>query len=255
MHRRLAWMPALLATLPLAAFASSSVVHDRAEVRQLGTGRLLYRESHYLPGDSPGERWVLYLCPDGTPFARKRVTASTQPMAPNFRLEDGRDGYREGVRGGDGQRVVYAGNGAGDARALPLPIDGVIDAGFDEAIRRHWDALQRGEAVSLRFLVPSRKQFFPVRVQRVDTGEGTRPRTMALRMRLATWFGFAVPDVQLVYRIEDRRLLVFSGTGNVGDARNRYPQVRIAFSPRPETASTDELARMQREPLSGRCAF
>jgi len=39
-------MPALLATLPFAAFASSSVVHDRAEVRQLGTGRLLYRESH-----------------------------------------------------------------------------------------------------------------------------------------------------------------------------------------------------------------
>ena len=94
-----------------------------------------------------------------------------------------------------------------------------------------------------------------MRVQRVDTGEGIHPRTMALRMRLATWFGFAVPDVQLVYRIEDRRLLVFSGTGNVRDARDRYPQVRIAFSPRPETASTDELARMQREPLSGRCAF
>ena len=90
MHRRLAWMPALLATLPFAAFASSSVVHDRAEVRQLGTGRLLYRESHSWPDDS---------------------------------------------------------------------------------------------------------------------------------------------------------------------TRDRYPQVRIAFSPRPETASTDELARMQREPLSGRCAF
>lgn len=255
MRRRLVWMPALLAMLPFAASAASTVVHDRAEVRQLETGRLLYRESHYLPSDSPRERWVVYLCQDGTPFARKRMTASKQPMAPNFHLEDGRDGYREGVRGSEGQRVVYAGTGADDARALPLPADAVIDAGFDDAIRRHWDVLSRGDAVSLRFLVPSRRQFFPVRVQRVDAGEGAHPRTMALRMRLATWFGFAVPDVQLRYRLEDRRLLAFSGTGNVRDARERYPQVRIAFSPSSETVSNDELARMQHEPLSGRCPF
>lgn len=77
-HRRLAWMPALLATLPFAAFASSSVVHDRAEVRQLGTGRLLYRESHYLP-DSTRERWVFYALPEWRAFrakARDRLEAA-----------------------------------------------------------------------------------------------------------------------------------------------------------------------------------
>ncbi|AXA85185.1 hypothetical protein DCD74_11285 [Lysobacter oculi] len=51
-----------------------------------------------------------------------------------------------------------------------MPIDAAIDAGFDGAMRRQWHAWQRGDAVSLRFLVPSRKQFFPVPVQRVDTG-------------------------------------------------------------------------------------
>lgn len=255
MRRRFSWMLALLVALPFGALATSTVVHDRAEVRLLETGRLLYLESHYLPGDSPRERLVLYRCPDGTPFARKHVTASAQPTAPDFRLEDGRDGYLEGVRDEDGRRVVYAGNGPGDARALSVPAGAVIDAGFDEAVRTHWDALQRGEAVALRFLVPSRKQFFPMRVQRVDADDASRADTLVLRMRLATWFGFAVPEVRLVYRIEDRRLLVFSGTGNVRDARARNPQVRIAFAPHSDIASAEELARMQRDPLVGRCPF
>ena len=260
MHGRWAWM--LLAFVSPGAGAADTdttgaVIRDQADVRSLAGGRLLYRESHYVPRGSMSERWVLYCCPDGKPFARKRVLASTTATTPDFMLEDGGDGYREGVRGGGAERVVYAGAGGGkeSARTLSVPADGVIDAGFDAAVRKHWDALQRGEAVSLRFLVPSRKQFFPVRVQRVAGHDPPGASTMRLRMRIATWFGFAVPDVTLVYGLRDGRLRTFSGTGNVRDAKGRNPQVRIAFAPQPATATRDEFARIQRLPLDGRCPF
>ena len=245
----------MIAATPVAAETTAGIGRDQAEVRSVGNGRLLYRESHYLPAGS-AERWVLYRCPDGRPFARKHVRTPTSAMAPNFALEDGRDGYREGVRGGNGKRLVYTG-GAGEesSRALVVPADGVIDAGFDAAVRTHWDALQRGEAVNLRFLVPSRKQFFPVRVQRVAGSDRPGAGTMQLRMRLATWFGFAVPDVTLVYGVEDRRLRLFSGTGNLRDARGRNPQVRIAFAPQAVTATTEEFSRMKALPLDGHCPF
>ena len=121
-------------------------------------------------------------------------------------------------------------------------------------MRTHWPALLRGDAVELRFLVPSRKQFYPVRVQRI-ANERRETGTLRLRMRLATWFGFAIPDTLLVYGLEDRRLRVFSGTGNVRDANGRNPQVRIAFAPRPAPASADEIARIPHLPLDGRCPF
>ena len=74
-------------------------------------------------------------------------------------------------------------------------------------------------------------------------------------MRLDLWFGFAVPEVTLVYARDDRRLLEFSGTGNVRGARGRSPQVRIEFEPEPQPGSRREVDAMRRAPLSGRCRF
>ena len=257
MHETWAWMLAILASTGTVATATATVIRDEAVVRSVSGGRLLYRESHYVADGATSERWVLYRCPDGTPFARKHVLASLSPAAPDFMLEDGRDGYREGVRGDGKTRVVYAGEGRDgeSARALAVPADGVIDAGFDAAVRAHWDTLVGGKAIELRFLVPSRKQFFPVRVQRIVGNDPPDAGTMQLRMRLATWFGFAIPDVTLVYGLVDRRLLVFNGTGNVRDSRGRYPRVRIEFDPRAGTASSDEFARIRNIPLDGHCPF
>ena len=74
-------------------------------------------------------------------------------------------------------------------------------------------------------------------------------------MKLDTWFGFAVPEVTLVYARDGRRLLEFNGTGNLRDGRGRNPQVRIAFQPQAQLASASDLAGVARLPLDGRCSF
>ncbi|HQW59948.1 hypothetical protein [Thermomonas sp.] len=254
-------LPALacFVALVFASMAASAadVRRDEARVLAAGDGRLLYRETHWtLPGPRP-DRWVLYRCADGAAFARKRVLAAPSPLAPDFALEDARDGYREGVRAAAGGRSVFvhAPGRAEATRVLAIPADGVIDAGFDAAVRRHWPRLVRGEAVKLQFLVPSRKRFYPVQVQRVASVDWNGVPAERLRMRLDAWFGFAVPDVTLLYARDDQRLLEFAGTGNLRDGDGDHPQVRIVFERTPRTATAQELADARSLPLAGRCRF
>ena len=103
--------------------------------------------------------------------------------------------------------------------------------------------------------MPSRQRLFPVQVQHAGAVQWRGIRAERLRMTLDTWFGFAVPDVELLYASDDRRLLEFRGTGNVRDANGDHPQVRIAFDARPGQATTAELEKIRRMPLDGRCRF
>ena len=131
----------------------------------------------------------------------------------------------------------------------------MIDAGFDAAIRRHWGTLADDRALRLRFLVPSRQRFYPVRVQRLSSVEWNGVPAERLRMQLDAWFGFAVPDVTLVYARTDRHLLEYAGTGNLRDADGDYPQVRIVFEPASHAASAQEITAVRALPLTGRCRF
>lgn len=195
--------------------------------------RLLYRETHWRYADAKvAQRLVLYRCPDGQAFARKRVIDGAQAEAPNFDFSDGRDGYREGVRGRGGGREVYVQDDARAplrTRAVKLPRDAVIDAGFDAMVRARWDTLSQGRAIAIPFLLPSRFDFLDLKLAataptRVDGRPARR-----LRMSLDRWYGFAIPAVELTYADADRRLLEFRGIGTVRDRRGRPLDVRIAF--------------------------
>ncbi len=244
---------AMLAMPPLHAADAAGWLRRDAEVRSAEDARLLYRESHFIRTGARSERWVAYRCPDGAAFARKHVQGGS--AAPAFALEDGR-GYAEGLHAGSGTRTAYAG-GDGDRseRSVRVPADGVADAGFDAAVRANWDALMRGQALRLHFLVPSRHRFYPLRVQRAGSLDWRGIPAERLRMRLDSWFGFAVPEVRLVYARDDRRLLEFAGTGNIRDARGGNPQVRIAFEPRARAVDDAQVAALRGDPLRGRCAI
>ncbi|MGH8090373.1 MAG: hypothetical protein ACREO6_02850, partial [Rudaea sp.] len=125
-----------------------------------GGGATAYGEVHYLLGD---ERLVVYTCPDGRAFARKTILEGSDAQAPDFSMFDARWGYREGVRGTGKAREIFvqrAPDQAEKSAPLDLPTDGVIDAGFDAYVRRHWDALAHGDALRFKFLVPSKRTFY-----------------------------------------------------------------------------------------------
>lgn len=254
-------MPCLI--LLMSAFAVPVSAADQTVQRQEGRayatadGRLLYRETHWLQGPTSAQsRLVLYRCSDGRPFARKWMTPQGNPQTPDFMLDDGRDGYQEGVRGTSGARQVSVRASAQAptfSRAIAIPPGAVVDAGFDAAVRRHWDALQAGQSVAFQFLLPSRQRLVPLKLQRTGAVTWQGQPAEQLQMKLDAWFGFAVPAVTLIYATADQRLLQFTGTGNVRDDKGRYPDVRVEFPAAPVAAPAAELTAARTQPLVKTC--
>jgi hypothetical protein len=224
-----------------------------------GTARIAYRETHWLfERDATHQRLVLYRCADGTPFGRKWLREAPSAVAPDFDYEDARDGYREGVRTERGTRWVFVREHAGAAlktRPLPASADGVLDAGFDAFVREHWRDLAAGRAPHLNFLIPSRFEYLPFALTGVhDTTLDGEP-TRECKMRLAGWYGFAVPGIDLTYG-RDGRLMEFDGVGNVRDAAGKSQTVRIVFPAAAVESDVpqSEIARAAAMPLASRCA-
>jgi hypothetical protein len=222
----------------------------------LDGGQPLYRESHYQLDDAAHSRLVLYRCPDGRAFARKIIRDEGDAQAPDFELRDARRGYREGVRGRDGARLVYAQRAPDQpekSAPLVLPTDGVIDAGFDAFVRRHWVALARGDSLRFAFLVPSKRTFYAFDLAKVRAA--TSATRLTLRLSLGAWYAFLAPHIDVTYDRATHRLLRFAGMSNIRDAALKNLNVRIEFPNAPAPASAAQIDAAQRAPLVRSCGL
>lgn len=246
----------LLLYLPFTATATPLL---RSEgVATTASGAVAYREVHWQQGTAEGaQRLVQYLCPDGQPFARKEMPATTLAQVRGYQLQDRRSGQQAAIR--------VAGSSIGidwkeDQAARPqvnrvaLPANAVVDAGFDSAVRAHWQALLKGSTVQLPFLVPGRGKFYPVAVTHQGAVRWQGQSAQSFEVRLNTWYGGLAPRLSLVYADADRRLLEFRGTSNLRDAGGQYPPVVVRFS---EAAQAQPAARWREalaQPLVAHCA-
>lgn len=251
---RTAWL--LLCLLPDIALGAAWV---RTEgVATTARGEAAYREVHWQREAKEGaERWVLYQCPDGQPFARKYLPASVRPQVRGYTLEDRRSGQRAEVRVDGNAVAIDWKEDAGSTprqRRLDLPPDAVIDAGFDAAVRQHWPALMRGERVTLPFLAPGRQRFYPVQLRRSGALRWQGVGAQAIAVSLDAWYGGLAPRLALVYADADRRLLEFRGISNLRDARGAYPEVVVRFAGAPSERSPAEWQQGWSQPLVARCA-
>ncbi len=220
----------LAGAMLLSAVAAAAAERFTGDAYSIGSNALLYHETQYLLASDGAERVVLYRCPDGRAFARKRVRESGDVQAPDFDLVDARLGYREGVRANGAQRQVYVqrrSNLPEQADLLSVPADGVIDTGFDAFAQRHWDALVKGETLRFPYLVPSRRTFYQFKVNRTDAGASGR--TMSIRLAAGNWLSFLLPHIDVVYDIAARRVVHYEGLSNIrGDDGKNY-QVRSEY--------------------------
>lgn len=249
----------LVACLPAWAAGGTERYEGLAHARV--SGRLIYQETHWRYQE--GAVWqhlVLYSCPDGTPFARKLLRESPSAEQPDFDFQDARDGYHEGVRTQGAAREVYVqkdGKSPLESRPLAVPSGAVIDAGFDAFVRHRWPALSRGDAVKVPFLIPSRGDYLDFKIADArDAVVDGRP-VRRLRMKLAAWYGFVAPAIDLAYERDGSRLVEFQGIGTIRDARGRQVDVRIVFpaAQRSESPPLAEIAQAATRALSTRyCA-
>jgi hypothetical protein len=245
---------ALAALLGLALPAQARLLAVEGDARDPDHDRLLYRESHLIrhEGERPIERLVLYRCPDGTAFARKRVDYRDSALAPAFELIDAR-GHREGLRRERGQPLVWSGDTA------PRPVAAgtsplVADAGFDEFLRQRWSRLTAGEAQPLTFAVPAFGRGLAFRVRNTGLRREGEDRLQRFELRLDGLLGRIAGTIRVDYDASDRRLRRFTGPTNIRDARGDQIEARIEF-PRPPRPATAEAWRAAIEQPLARCAL
>jgi hypothetical protein len=225
----------------------------------LDDGRELYREQHFVERDASGRgvRVVLYVCPDGRAYARKRVTYSDWAGAPAFELLDARDGWLERVARADGAlRVTVRVSADGRERSADIsPPEGlVVDAGFDDFVRLKWDRLSAGERVDFAFLVPSRLAVMRFKVKRHMATELDGEAATVIRLSLGAWYGFLLPHIDVTYRDASRRLGRFEGLTNQRQPGGEHLMARIDFpadARKPLTAASLDAA--QARVLDGTC--
>ena len=239
--------------LPALAVADRGYVGFASDLER---GTPLYEEHHWLRGtpQAPRERLVVYRCADGTAFARKHVRYGRAARAPEFVLEDVRFGYREGVERVEGRWFAWVRRDAASAverRQVDATPRLVVDAGFDELVRLHWDALQRGESVPLDFVVPSRGRSYRFGVKRIGAVEIEGAPASVFRLGVSGVLGWFAPDLEVAYRDADRRLMRFAGLTNIRADRDDSFSARIDFPlAREFVPEAGAWARVAAEPLA-----
>ena len=236
-----------------------------AAVRYVGEavdadGVPLYVEEHFLqPSADGGEtRLVLYRCPGGEPFARKRLVRAGGSFVPTFELEDRRAGHREGIRADAAGVRVFAGTGAGDDAPLALLVpqpDWVADAGFDAFIQDRRAELEQGRTVRFEFLLPSEGRTRTLTVRKVREGRVLGRAASLYRLELGAWYAFLAPHIDGWYDRDSGLLLRYQGISNIRAADGGSLQARIDFPPARRSAGLDReaLAQAERAELVDRC--
>lgn len=236
--------------------SAATVEHYKGEA-YASDGRAVYQESHWLRPDAGVEdHLVLYLCPDGKPFARKRVRGSSGDPAPDFDLIDGRSGYLESVRSKGTSREISV-RSSTDAKLrtaiLPAAAHLVVDSGFDAFVQAQWGYLEDG-SMTLSFVVPSRLQAMRFEVRRIGEETIDHRAVVRFRLELASWYGGLLPHVDVLYDAKTHVLRRYEGVSNLRDADAKNIRVRIEF-PLAERNRVDiaDLERATAVALSGTC--
>ncbi len=225
-------------------------------------GHELYTESHWISEkDGAHERLILFKCPDGKAFARKHVEDAGQALAPLFDLDDGRFGYREGVRiASNGKREVFVRRSAEQSEQSALLESDprlVVDAGFDRFIVKHWDALVEGRKQSFDFLLPSRLRTYAFVLIPLGSDQIDGTPVLRFRLELDAWFGFALPLINMAYVRDSKVVREYIGVSNIRGNDGKNLKVRIVFPDAATAEVVDErsLASAESARLDGHCAL
>lgn len=217
----------------------------------LASGDKVYREIHepvVEEGRLLRDR-VTYETPDGRVIARKEVDYSRRPLAPDFRLEDERTGYVEGLETVAEGRIALFRRESAEAATERVVIDVadklVADAGFDLVIYRRLAQLKAGETLEFPFAAAGRLDTYDYRLRKL--GEARVLGEPAIRIRFepqSTILRWLADPIDVAYQRETGALLRYEGVSNLpnpnGDGNYR---VRIDFPPdgrAPEPPTGDE---------------
>ena len=173
---------------------------------------------------------LLYLADDEL-IATKENQYYQNAAAPSFHLQDLRSNYREQAHyNNDGSLELSVQEGAAakiqSKRINDLPEDLIVDAGFDDFVRRHWSELETGKSVSFSFASAARLDLIDFRLQQKNINKDNLVLSMRLNSRLIAWL---LDPIELTYNRQTKRLMHYRGLSNIQDGEGNTYSTDIRY--------------------------
>jgi len=210
-------------------------VSYKGNAYDLDSGELIYIEEHVetYEGDRILSSRVAYRGPSGELLAEKAIDYRDRYWAPNFVLLDHRFNLREGGHWQKDELILMA-NSESEKVRIPDNAPVVLDAGFDQFIKSHWNDLLAGERVSFYFGSPSEQGLFKFFIQSEGHAPSDKGMVINLEMRLKNpLLRFLLPPINVSYiqvsGSESIRLLEFQGITNLNKTKTEKYRARIVF--------------------------
>ncbi len=201
------------------------------------TGLPLYKEQHeeIVENDKCVGLSTIYRDMRNTTIAKRTVSFRDKETIPNFRTEDMRDGYLEGARvSGDSVHLYWRRNLRSELneKTLLIPEPAVVDAGFNNFVKLHWDELLEGSTLHFNFGAPVALDYYPFRIfkksETMVQGRGRVEMQCDIDNFLVRLF---VKPIILTYDVETRRLVEYQGISNINDSLGKSHVVTIHYNP------------------------
>lgn len=198
---------------------------------------LLYREEHrlLLQAGKPVRRQVNYYSAEGELIASKKNWYRSSPTQPDFILTDFRTDYREEAKSTETSNtntltlILTENQETEQTQLTEFDYELVIDAGFDDFIRQHWDALQAGKTIPFSFASVARQTSvnFEVEAQNPEQSNATNLKLeMTLRSSLLSWL---MSPIKLEYDRNTQSLMRYRGLSNIQDNNGDGQEVDIRY--------------------------
>lgn len=173
------------------------------------TGYFVYSE-HHICGEDRQLCTVQYRDSFGVIFAKKDLDYRHNPITPSLVMTDYRRGEEVRVPASDQDNLV-------------------VDAGFDNYVRRIWEVLDAGDKTKFSFLVVGFDKPIKMMARRSNTDDCAAAE-LCLEINLDSWLlGKFIAPIELSYSRADRRLLRFSGISNIKDVNGESLHVDIHY--------------------------
>lgn len=236
MNRIIFWF----AFLPMFAFAENETCWsgELSEFWSVGSaydaqGKLLYCEFHE---GKIGEKKnaVIYRAPAGEIIAEKNIIWDPSRTQPDIDQLDMRNGERIQVTRGAQWSLSYRENRDSKVEQVNLTLNeiDVVDAGFDQKVRGHWDDLVAGGRLRVMFAAPALQRSVPLRVT-------LRDARYCAHASEQNWLCFWVEADNALVRLfmeplrlsydQQRRLRVFVGVVNIRDGEGKKQSAIIRY--------------------------
>jgi hypothetical protein len=229
-------LPGLLFFLSVLSIHSETIQFT-AEAYDLYSAKFLYTENHtqvWNQGKHISSE-LIYKDRDNHVFAKKFVDYSSNPIMPDFSLEDFRTGYYESLKKNDKVAILkYRPNQKSGIKESATPFNSmsVAEGGFHYYILSNFETLMQGKAHHADFIIPSTLGSFKCFVVKVKESEINSRPVVTFRMTLSNWFyRIFVDDIHVTYDIASRKLIYYEGISNIEDeTKSRNYRVRIHFN-------------------------